>query len=998
MIRKIFFLILLTALLSGRAGAQFYSTGDDPASIKWNVIKTPNYRVVYPMEVDSLAQQYTWLLESTRQQTMSDLQINPDPIEVILHPYNLLSNGVVSWAPKRVELYTTPQVSADFSLPWDLQLVLHESAHVGQLEHFTGKNMKLFYAVFGQMATGFAAGAYAGQYFLEGDAVYRETHYSPAGRGRKAQFFEYYRAAFLSGEQRNRRQWRYGSYKKYAPSIYEFGYLQAEHAHSIAKTPHLSARLLKYMADHFYNPYSDLSAYNRYITKGSYNSYFNSMKDWYLEKWRADLERREITEAQTIPHKESSFYQTYVSPVVVSPDSVIYIKRGYAQPTSLVMVSTNTDFVKQHRGGEKTLQAFSSNTSQIKGNSKFLVWSEITPSARWVHKNNSNIYLYDIASGDITKITHGERLFNPMPDESGERISAIKYDVQGESSVKIFRLSTREELCEITGPGAHIQILETIWCSKWLYALGLDVNGVALYRVDIMKILGSGELYMNNRDAWSRVSGYSYSSISNLSQSKGAIYFESDFDGVDNIYCVNEEDLIDLDPNSGTTIRSISHRVTNSLYGAHSPFATDDGRVYYSNVTLDGYKPVYTEFDSEKLNERDTTIFTSTLWEQPSDSIIRETRENYLKPAGVKYDSERYYKAKHLFNLHSWAPFYINPNRIMNSTGENTRDYVSLGATLLSQNKLGTLVSLFGYSYRPGYHGGHIMAEYTGLYPVFRLEADYNSERRSEISVEKDDQGYVLKSGDARGHLFELQASVYVPFNFSRGGWNSGFVPQVLYKFDNNKFYDISGNKYLYNEMIAGFTLYKYRKMSHSEVYPRWGGGIKAFSKFCPTQSSLFASSAAIEGYAYAPGFGSIDGFRLGGGFQKSFTDGKIFYMSNLISMPRGYEKMYGENYWKVTLDYQVPVYLGDFNIWWLLYATRMRFTPFADFAGLSYKARVENGPMKTEWTNISSYGIEASLDGYYLSIGYPASLGVRYSYRQMARSGKFELLFSISL
>ena len=45
---------------------------------------------------------------------------------VILHPASMQSNGMVSWAPRRMELITTP--SSDLSTQsWDKHLVLHES-------------------------------------------------------------------------------------------------------------------------------------------------------------------------------------------------------------------------------------------------------------------------------------------------------------------------------------------------------------------------------------------------------------------------------------------------------------------------------------------------------------------------------------------------------------------------------------------------------------------------------------------------------------------------------------------------------------------------------------------------------------------------------------------------------------------------------------------------------------------------------------------------------
>ena len=54
----IFFMILSVA-----SYAQFYTTGDDPASVKWYRTDTDTYRIIYPEGLDSLATVYARTLE-----------------------------------------------------------------------------------------------------------------------------------------------------------------------------------------------------------------------------------------------------------------------------------------------------------------------------------------------------------------------------------------------------------------------------------------------------------------------------------------------------------------------------------------------------------------------------------------------------------------------------------------------------------------------------------------------------------------------------------------------------------------------------------------------------------------------------------------------------------------------------------------------------------------------------------------------------------------------
>ena len=87
-------------------------------------------------ETDSIAREYLWLLESNYNAVNSGLLIAPKKLPVVLNPYTVNSNGMVTWTPKRMELYTQTPVNGYAQL-WQEQLALHEGRHVGQLTHFT---------------------------------------------------------------------------------------------------------------------------------------------------------------------------------------------------------------------------------------------------------------------------------------------------------------------------------------------------------------------------------------------------------------------------------------------------------------------------------------------------------------------------------------------------------------------------------------------------------------------------------------------------------------------------------------------------------------------------------------------------------------------------------------------------------------------------------------------------------------------------------------------
>ena len=204
--------LLLTAVLAFAtlfgARAQFYLAGDDPGSVKWQYIHTPNYKVIYPKGLDSLAVVYARALETNRPRVALTAGYLPGQTywcktPVVLHPYTPYSNGSVAWAPMRMDLYTMPEAYAPETLSWVWELAIHENRHVAQLQFGADGVLKPFTWLFGEAATGLFAGMYPSYWMAEGDAVAAETGLSEFGRGRSSDFLAYYMTAFDKGDFRN---------------------------------------------------------------------------------------------------------------------------------------------------------------------------------------------------------------------------------------------------------------------------------------------------------------------------------------------------------------------------------------------------------------------------------------------------------------------------------------------------------------------------------------------------------------------------------------------------------------------------------------------------------------------------------------------------------------------------------------------------------------------------------------------------------------------------
>ena len=227
MIKRI--ILLLTLMLPLSASAQFYVTGDDPGRLRWNFIDTESYRVIYPQGSDSLAVTYARKLEKykipvSRSSGYVTGQGDGKIMPVVIHAYND-ANGSVAWAPKRMDMFAVPSAYDPEPFPWSTMLSVHESRHVTQMQFGLTQKQKPGKWFLGEGWNIITFLLYPGTAKTEGDAVVAETALTPSGRGRMADFLNYFWVAFDHGDERGWFKWRYVSQKRYSPTYYALGYM-----------------------------------------------------------------------------------------------------------------------------------------------------------------------------------------------------------------------------------------------------------------------------------------------------------------------------------------------------------------------------------------------------------------------------------------------------------------------------------------------------------------------------------------------------------------------------------------------------------------------------------------------------------------------------------------------------------------------------------------------------------------------------------------------------
>ena len=169
---------------------------------------------------DSILQKF-W--EEVYKYAGRSLKHSPKKISVLVHTESAYSNGFVTWAPKRIEMYNSPNQD-NYAQDWLQQLALHEFRHVVQLDKLNDGFTKMLSYILGEQAVGAVLGMFVPMWFLEGDAVTNETALTQSGRGRSPEFEQGMRAQIMDKEIYPYEKAMFGSYKDYVPNHYEMGY------------------------------------------------------------------------------------------------------------------------------------------------------------------------------------------------------------------------------------------------------------------------------------------------------------------------------------------------------------------------------------------------------------------------------------------------------------------------------------------------------------------------------------------------------------------------------------------------------------------------------------------------------------------------------------------------------------------------------------------------------------------------------------------------------
>lgn len=887
--------------------AQYYSWGADRAGLKWSTIKSDSVKIVYPDSAEATARRVMHYADAVRPYEGYALDFPPMKIPIVMRTENFQSNGLVMWAPKRIEFLSTPSTES-YSMPWIKQLVAHEYRHAAQYNNLNKSTLKWLTYILGQQ--GATVGLlFPSLYALEGDAVLIETQMSTYGRGLQPSFTMGYRAL---GEEllenKDYSKWFSGSYRDYVPDHYEMGYQIVSHAyHKYGEN--IWNKVFEYGSKYPFTCYPQSIVYRKYYDTSDFQLFEETFSE-LIEFWR---ESAKVDNTATIvSHTDSTNYTTYSTPIIIDESKVVALKSDYNNPSRFIEFDT-----KNHTERKLAYTGYISTRPQ-EANGR-IWWSENRRSMLFAEKVDSKICFMDLDNPKPKTIKGISNALYPTPiGKDKNHIAYVEYDLSGHYS--IVELLNKKEINR-TQMEYPKEIHSLAWDNKTeeLYFIVTDDDGMWIGGLNNGKV--------------EKIKEAAYITLSDLSAKDGVLYFGSIASGKDEVHSFDLESRKE-------------YQLSTSKFGSFDGSTPKDGVHYLTTYDKFGYNLSRQNVNTQKIEvepqqtPKNVVNLDRVKWDVINLDTVRFELNDSIK-SEKKYKQKHYSKLGHMINIHSWAPAQFSPYTLISEQGVN----IGIGATLLTQNLLSSCEGYF--SYGCDREQGSILKgqlTYDGLGIRFNLSGAYGGIQNSYFMDFKPNDRY--KGFDISATLPMLFQSGYHTRSLSittGWGYSNGITPHIK-----NISYDPStlkidvvnyDPKVGVNKLIFGVSYADYVRRAYRDLSSPWGYSLSASYSTDPINKD-FSDLMTLYASVTTPGILPHNSLSIAAAYQNTYGGIEINGVSLLgykssALIPRGYyySDINNRNYVAGSLNYQLPIWYPEGGIEGLLYIKRLSLNIGADYA-----------------------------------------------------------------
>ncbi len=933
---------LIAVLLSLPGRGQYYDQGAAPGSVRWDYLKTPFNKVIFPSDYSSQAVRVMHYLDTVRHSVGYGYRFGTMRTPVVLQAYNFASNGLVMFAPTRMELMTPPP-AAGTPEPWLKQLVTHESRHTVQYNNMNRHVIKGISYLLGDQGKLIGVALFP-LWALEGDAVLAETELSTFGRGLQPSFTLEYRA--MVGDKREKYtldKWFCGSFKDFMPDHYRIGYQITSYAYT-RYGENIWDRVADYATRYPYAIFTTkISLWKNYRT--SANRLARAALEDMDNYWRS-LPR--VENSGSLIATPVTSYTTYSSPLYAG-GRIVAFKSDLDRSYRIVSVdpATGDEHVVAYTGYPNSPLSYDGHNT--------LVWSELRNSKFWLQKVNSQICCAFLSTGK-KGVVPGERqaLF---PSVYRGRLLYVRYDYDG--SYSICEHGRAEPLRRFPLP-VSIHGLAADSLTRSLYFIAVDEGGMYIGAMD--------------EDGGVRtVRAASFATINDLRADGGTLYFTSTQSGRDEAHC--------LDARTGR-----EWRLSSSEYGSFSPSPGSDGQVVMTTYTPDGYM----------LAVQPDSVRSASPWSLMPENVVNPPRKHWDIPLNMDsitasdttaLEKRRYRKAAHLINIHSWMPFYFEPEKLME---EQNVSSVKAGVTLLSQNVLSTSFLELRYAFTEPRSLFGAKFKYNGFAPKIEVDLDVGGGDRPVYNLPRGVQAPASKP------YVGVDTWVYLPLVLSDGAYRRLLYPSVQFNYYNGLIYESDGSVSHGVHKFTGALQYTDNaRLAPRDFLPRLGYTVMGTMSFEPL-NDRFSKLWTAYARGYLPGVASHHSIMLRGAFQQQRSGAGSYHFNQKLLFPTGadYTGITPGRYYACAADYQLPVAYPDGGITSIIYFKRIRL----NLAGYYARYRPISDGKLQPWRETSSIGADLILDVNILRTPASGTNYLRFSLYRPSDSRTLYFGFDFSL
>ncbi len=962
----------LRCLAVSNSWAQAPVLENNPSSIRWKQVVTPSFQVIFPNGFDREAQRVANILEHVSEPVTTTFgNKKPKKISIVLQNQNSISNGFVALGPRRSEFQTTAPQDYNFigTNRWLELLAIHEYRHVVQFSQSrTGWN-KIFSFIFGQNTQAGMAFTSAPPWFWEGDATVTETILTPSGRGRIPAFDRIFRTNLLEGKRYNYNKQHLRSYKDFVPNHYVLGYLFTTHIRRRKQDAEVMHDIANSAWSWPFVPFTFSNSMKRH-TGMHLVPHYNTMMDELETTWQKQLEGLEITGFESMINRKNKTFTDYSFPQVLEDGSVIAMKSGIAHIEELVKINADGTTTTQFVPG------IINDAAMLSSAKNKVAWTEFHFDPRWRAKTYSVIKWYDFSTGEKRTVTRKSRYAAAALSPDGLHIATILNSIDNQYNLVVIDANNGLEKLRFDNPG-NMQYGMPRWSDDGREIVVLKTNEEGKAVVSYSFESGEETLLLP----------FSHENIGHPVLHKGILFYNSPYNGIDNIYA--------KDLKSGETFQ-----VTSSRYGAYNP-AIDPGEkfIYYNDHTVNGLDVVKMPYDRgkwkpiTKVEDRNVRYFQPLVEQENQEDLL-------LGVPNEKYPVKKYSKIGHMINVHSWGPFA-------------STDLVRAEAGIFSRDVLSNTNISLGYVYDIEEESGFASAavSYQAWFPIIDMEYQFGN--RSTGTYRWEESTFL---GGLRVPLLLTSSKYFSELSFSNSigistvsnfrassretgrdiiledfGFINDSTSVDVFLVDTN---DADDGSLVFNDFEISFT--NVMKQSARDINSRFGQFL-VFNQLNTLSGDFNGATTGVRGGLFFPGLFTTHSFFLRGGYQNKEVDPDVdtYSFRNIIFKPRGYSFPEERDFTSLQVNYAFPLWNADLDFGPFLNIRRVKANFFYDYGrenvvqNFFLAEPFRDAPVgsffgdRTITSDYNSYGLELTFDVNIMRFTPEVEIGARILNRE---------------